>query len=103
MKIGTIKFQKIIMFIPYVNTLNFFIWYFKCNARKTSFKAFIQGGVMIAGYVLIGTAFFIAIDKIMPSAYEVMPPLEIYILPMLMSYGSIRHQKKLIAVGELIE
>ena len=90
----SVRTQIKLMFIPYVNILNFFIW---CNNYKylnLPFKMGFQSALIILASMTITVVPAWFLTTMSPECAWVGNILRVYVCPVLMSLGIIWFQKK---------
>lgn len=100
MKVISLKTQRTIMFIPFINVFTLFVCIYNLHAvpiiRKNEWKvlAYLFGYNFPAaiGYLVM----YRLTEYIMPTVAPLVYSLAIYIIPLIMSYSLIKFQEKYI-------
>ena len=94
----SVRTQFILMWIPFLNFFNLFIWLYNYSRNSYGIGIFVKSwGVMLLHTVPI--AFVqILVSKIFrgyPLIVNIVGMIAMYIIPLMLSFGLIRFQKKL--------
>lgn len=95
MKPVSIQIQQKIMFIPYVNMVNIFIWFYNSVCLHVSSSVVARSlGIIFISFVPLA-AIQTVVAKIFPDVGHFLSYLNSYIIPLFISYGLIKYQQKL--------
>lgn len=95
MKQISIKTQKKIMLIPYVNIANIFIWFFNSKIMKVTPKDSARAIFLMFAVFLPLVLVQIVASEILPEMGNLLGILNAYIIPALISFFLIKHQQQL--------
>lgn len=97
MKIVSVETQKKIMYIPYVNILNLFIWLNNIRYMDVPYNG-VPKTLLI---LFINSIPLVLIQSILVNTFpivgNVLSYINVYLIPLLISRGLIRYQEQLLA------
>ena len=96
MKIVSIKMQRILMFIPYLNILNLFIWVYNCRCANISAAVFGRSLLLIFAHAFPFAALHILLANLFPELSGKFAFLFMYGMALSISYGLIKYQEKIL-------
>ena len=94
MNMVSIDTQKKLMYIPFVNIVNFIILFLNLRCVKVSVAGLMKAFVYILGYGFPVWFAFSAAARLFPALYLLFFFCTIYFGPLAVSYGSIKYQEK---------
>lgn len=97
-KFVSLRTQRIISFIPYVNGLILFIWLYNYSHSKKKHKVFARSLVVIFITCIPLVALQIVFSKIFsvyPIAINIINLLAVYLIPFALGQALIKYQEKL--------
>lgn len=90
----SVKVQKYIVFIPFVNCLILFIWVYNYGKMKNDFKVFAKSLLIIGAIGLPLTMIQIIVTNLFGTAH-ILDLLMVYVTPLLIGLGLIQYQKRI--------
>lgn len=95
MKKISLRTQKIVMFIPYINCINLFIWVNNFFCMKYSNRIAAKSILIILTSILPLLFLEITVSRLFPELEKIITLLGSYFLPLLMGLGLIKFQQTL--------
>lgn len=95
MKYVSIKMQRIIMWIPYANIANLFIWFFINRRFYSKVDTFPKTRQILLSTSLPLMVLQVLIFNYFPAAGQILAILNAYIIPLCMGYRFIKYQLEL--------
>lgn len=92
----SIKTQKILMFIPYVNIINLFIWLYISTHQFKEKNTFLRSLWIL--FSTLGPLVFaqVTLSQFLPTLGTLMSYANIYMIPFVLGYRFIRYQETLV-------
>ena len=94
MKKVSIRTQKILMFIPYANIFNQFIWVYNCLVSEYPVHTGLKSLYIWLVYGLPIAIIHSVLDALFPEISHIATFLTMYLYGVLVSFGIIRFQQK---------
>lgn len=91
----SIKTQKILMFIPFVNALIWFIWLYNCIKMKVSTAAFMKSLLRMFAVIIPLAMVQLVLSKVFPDTSDILGYIMMYLAPLSMAFCLIRFQERL--------
>ena len=98
MKKISIRTQKIIKYIPFLNCLILFIWLFNCNHMKTDYMVFLKSLLLIFATSIPLAVLQIILSKMLIEfivIQQVLNAIFMYLIPFAIGSVLIKYQEKL--------
>ena len=94
MNLISIETQRKLMYIPFLNLLNYFIWFINIVRAKVPTSCWAKGFWSIVVHAIPVWFVCTALGRIIPGIVAIAWICTIYFTPLAMSYGSIKFQEK---------
>ncbi len=96
----SVKTQKKLMFIPYVNALVPFIWVYNCRKTETDTAVFLQSLLHVFAAAIPLMVVQVVLSKLFPSIGGILACIMSYLAPLAIACCLIRFQERLNSSGD---